>query len=308
MPPSHPKPLPPSRPARRRFGLAWMGVVTWAAMPVVAGAAQAAGAMDWSPLDAIWRPDKLTLLGEVHDNAAQHAARRDWLARRLIEGWRPAMLMEQLDRKHQRLLDRTRQYSGLTAAAWLASLPPETRQGWHWPHYLPMLELALRFDLPLLAANVCRQEARAIMRDGLAAHGFDPAIPPDIQSALAHDIDVGHCGALPPHVADRMVLAQVARDQHMARLLAAHATTQGAVLLAGNGHVRRDVGVPRWLPEALQRRTISVGLLEPGDTQAERHDVVVRSPGQERADPCAAFRPAAGQPTSASAPAASSTR
>jgi hypothetical protein len=37
------------------------------------------------------------------------------------------------------------------------------------------------------------------------------------------------------------------------------------VLLAGNGHVRTDIGVPRWLDPATRQRSEAIGLLEAGD-------------------------------------------
>ena len=46
-----------------------------------------------------------------------------------------------------------------------------------------------------------------------------------------------------------MVKAQIARDVWMARVVDQQAA-RGVVLLAGNGHVRKDIGVPRWLTTA----------------------------------------------------------
>jgi uncharacterized iron-regulated protein len=36
----------------------------------------------------------------------------------------------------------------------------------------------------------------------------------------------------------------------------------GVVLIAGNDHVRRDIGVPRWLDASLQGRVEVVGQVE----------------------------------------------
>ncbi len=62
-----------------------------------------------------------------------------------------------------------------------------------------------------------------------------------------------------------MAQAQFARDAVMADVLRRH-SQRGAVLLAGNGHVRRDLGVPRWLG-AEPARVFTLGLVEQGDTQ-----------------------------------------
>ena len=160
-----------------------------------------------------------------------------------------------------------------------------TRSGWHWPFYEPFIARALQQGLPIVAATVGRADARLIMRDGLAAHGFDPAVPPAVLDGLARDIETSHCGMLDAPTARRMALAQVARDQQMARLLQLHAA-RGAVLLAGNGHVRTDRGAPRWLDAATRARSEAIGVLEP-DEDAAPFDRHVRVPAQDRPDPCA---------------------
>ena len=48
----------------------------------------------------------IVLLGEVHDNAAQHAVREQALRQWLEGGARPVLLMEQFDRERQGDLDR----------------------------------------------------------------------------------------------------------------------------------------------------------------------------------------------------------
>jgi uncharacterized iron-regulated protein len=75
----------------------------------------------------------------------------------------------------------------------------------------------------------------------------------------------------------------------MARAVAAHAD-RGAVLLAGNGHVRTDIGVPRWLDAATRARSEAIGVLEEGDPTAA-FDRRVFTPPQSRQDPCAGMTP-----------------
>ncbi len=73
-------------------------------------------------------------------------------------------------------------------------------------------------------------------------------------------------------------------------MIEAHAA-RGAVLIAGNGHVRRDVGVPRWLAAETRARSVSIGLLEPGDASVAAFDIAFTTPAPpDRADPCAAMR------------------
>ena len=131
--------------------------------------------------------------------------------------------------------------------------------------------------------------ARKVIAQGLAAAGFDAAVPTDIASAQAAQIVASHCGQIGAAQADRMALAQVARDQFMARQVERYAS-RGVLLLAGNGHVRRDLGVPRWLTPASQQRARAVGYLEQDGLPPGAFDLTVVSPVQPRQDPCASLR------------------
>lgn len=261
-----------------------------AAWLLTACAAPSPGAATADPaLPAALRFDRpVVLLGEVHDNAEQHALRlqafRAWLA----TGARPVLAMEQFDRSRQDAIDGALARTPRPDAdALIAAARGDA--GWHWPHYKPFIELALQHGLPIVAANVPRDEARDVMRQGLQAQGFDPAVPPAVLQQLAGDIEASHCGALPPGLAPQMALAQVARDQFMAQVLARHAP-RGVLLLAGNGHVRTDVGVPHWLDAATRARSLAIGLLEAGDRTTAFDRIVFTAP-QPRPDPCAGFQP-----------------
>ena len=84
-----------------------------------------------------------------------------------------------------------------------------------------------------------------------------------------------------------MAKAQIARDVVMAETMRAYAAT-GVVLIAGNGHVRKDIAVPYWLRrEGIAPR--AVGFLEP-QSDAAAFDEMRRIPASERADPCAGFK------------------
>jgi len=230
----------------------------------------------------------VVLLGEVHDNARQHALRLEAFRAALEAGARPALALEQFDRDKQPALDRLR----------TASPPPDADAliaaagggGWQWAHYRPFLALALQYGLPIVAANVARDEARSVMRDGLAAAGFDARVPADLLQMQAAGIEASHCGMLDGATAQRMALAQVARDQFMARMLAEHAG-RGIVLLAGNGHVRTDIGAPHWLPPAVRARSEAIGVLEDGDDTTAFDRRVFTAP-QPRSDPCESLRTA----------------
>jgi uncharacterized iron-regulated protein len=94
-----------------------------------------------------------------------------------------------------------------------------------------------------------------------------------------------------------MRTAQIVRDAAMVTALARASADGPAWLIAGNGHVRADIAVPRLLrgtqPDA---DLVAVGFLERGPTgdapDAESrkvYDIVVVTPRIERPDPCAEF-------------------
>ena len=252
---------------------------------------------DVQQLTAALRSRPIVLLGEVHDNAQQHAMRAQALRALLETGARPALLMEQFDRERQPDLDRALARPGVSADDMIAAASAGSQpsaSGWSWPLYRPYIALAIEYRLTLVAANVSRSDTRRVVAGGLASLDFDARVPADIEAPQAQALVESHCGLLEARQAQTMVAAQVARDQFMARAIEAHAA-RGAVLLAGNGHVRRDIGVPRWLDAATRERSLSIGLLESADAaDAAAFDVALTTPAQTRADPCEAMRRGAG--------------
>lgn len=245
--------------------------------------------------------DAVVLLGEVHDNAQQHRLRLAVLRRAVAAGWRPTIAMEQFDRERQADIERARRERPADAQH-VIDLAAPSGGGWNWDFYRPYVALALEQGLPLVAANLSNADTTKIVRDGLAAVfdgasirllGLDRPIAQDWQLALEREIDTGHCRALPPALWPRFARAQFARDAVLAQALRQHATS-GVVLLAGNGHVRRDIGVPRWLG-ADQGRALTIAYLEDDDvsTPASAFDAVVRTGVAPRSDPCATFKRAA---------------
>jgi uncharacterized iron-regulated protein len=236
---------------------------------------------------------EVLLLGEVHDSAAGHAARVERLRARLAAGWRPAIAMEQFDSDRQAALDAAMREC--TDADCVVARAAPAKAGWTWRYYAPVIALALEYRLPLLAANLSRADASKVVGGGFAA-ALPPALiadyrldalSPALLSAQRTEVRDSHCGLLPESMVEPMARAQVARDVTMAETLRAH-RAQGVVLLAGNGHVRRDIGVPYWLRQA-GLAPHAVGFLEP-DGDASAFDEVERIPAVERPDPCAALK------------------
>ncbi|MFZ6733752.1 ChaN family lipoprotein [Undibacterium sp. Ji42W] len=242
---------------------------------------------------------KILLLGEVHDNPEGHAHRYADLQKLVIAGWRPAIAMEQFDRENQTEL--TQAHANCSDADCIISKVGNKR--WEWPHYRPVIQLAIDYKLPLLAANLSRSDAARVMREGYAAvldkntitsYKLDQPLPSVVVDGQRAAMESGHCGKMPDNIVPSMVRAQVARDVVMAKIVTENAD-RGVVLLAGNGHVRRDLGVPVWLPASKQASLQIHGYVETDDSKsgsvsttstASIYDVSHVVKTHTRPDPC----------------------
>ena len=241
------------------------------------------------------RAAPLVILGEVHDNAGHHRLQAEVLAAMVQAGRTPTLAMEQFDREHQSALDAARA-RGERDAERIADAGRFDRKGWGWALYRPLVEFAVAANLPILAANVSREDARALMKSGRAAKGLAPAAAA-LRAALEQDIIDGHCGHRPSApVLAGMVEAQRARDAQMASALAG-ADTHGVVLIAGAGHARRDRGVPAYLEAGTRGRVLAIafvevesGRMEPGAEFTGLFDLVWFTPRAAREDPCKNLR------------------
>lgn len=238
---------------------------------------------------------RVVLLGEVHDNAVQHALRAATLRQWVEQGARPAIAFEQFDRERQPDLERARRERPTDADYLIAHA--KGSGDWRWEYYRPFVALALEYDLPIVAGNLSRGEAMQVANEGWPAL-FDPAtrsalrldaLPTDFRRKHEEAIAIGHCNLLPADALPALARAQMARDIVMAQSIRPY-VDRGVVLLAGNGHVRRDIGVPFWLLADAARGAISIGVLERDDGSVAESgadfDAYVITERAERADPC----------------------
>jgi uncharacterized iron-regulated protein len=239
-------------------------------------------------------PLSIVLLGEIHDSPDGHRQRFKYLSSLVDNGWRPAIAMEQFDREHQDLL--TKAQSNCKDANCV--IDTVGRSKWDWQYYSPIIDLALKFQLPLIAANLSRREASFVIRLGFGAifdsvtvarFNLDRPTPTDLLAVQSKSIITGHCNMLPESMVPGMVNAQIARDVWMAKVLLDN-SGNGVVLIAGNGHVRRDVGVVRWLPAAQAQSAQIHGYVEPDSLGGSAlYDFEHRVSPHQRLDPCASF-------------------
>jgi uncharacterized iron-regulated protein len=235
------------------------------------------------------------LLGERHDNADHHRVRGELLAE-LARHSTLTVVAEHLERGHTFSFNGDLQ-TGLTQAGF-------DSKGWRWPLHESLFSPIAIANTPLLGGNIPRETARAAVRQGKSA------LPPELaqlidtaplnqsaQTMLDDDLLQSHCGHLPPSMLDGLRLAQRARDAAMFDAMR-NSTGKPVALVAGNGHVRLDYGVPDLIrTHQAQARFVSVGFQEKtsdSDTSVagpvRLYDfVVITAAPENRENPCLNF-------------------
>jgi uncharacterized iron-regulated protein len=268
----------------------------------------------------------LLLLGETHDNPDHHLLQARLVRAVSAGGRRPALAFEMLDVGKQAAVDEALARAPRDPGA-LAEAVGWATSGWPpFAIYRPVFEAGLDAGLPIAAANLSRAQARELAAKG--PETLEPAVrarlervgpfPEDVVLALRQEMSDSHCGEFPEARVEPMLTAQKARDAQMAERLAAADRGQGAILIAGRGHVRTDVGVPVFLDAGPDRPVVSIAITEvhPEATRPEEYrseygsgplpfDLVVFTPAMPREDPCARLRAAGhSKPPASPAPAA----
>lgn len=254
---------------------------------------------------------RFILLGEKHDNPDHHRWQASLVGALAAAGRRPAVAFEMFTTDDAPAIARHLTASP-TDAAGLADAVNWKESGWpDWALYQPIAEAALGAGLAIVAANLPPAAARAMGRSDLAA--LDPGLveryrldrppAPEVREAMAEEIRESHCGYAPERMLDGMIAAQRARDAQMAESLAA-GQRDGAVLIAGLGHVRTDWGVPAYLRIRLPEATVASlaftevhdGHPHPADYARDYpdrrlpFDYVWFTPRVDDEDPCEKFR------------------
>jgi len=252
------------------------------------------------------------LLGERHDNPDHHLLQAEVLRSLIAIGRRPAVGFEMLG-----LEDASAIANHLAAApndaAGLGRAVNWNQRGWpDWTIYQPIAEAALQAELRIVATNLPLTVARKMSRDGRAALGpqvireldLDRSLPESVFASMAADIRDAHCGSAPEENLRAMVDVQRARDAQMAQSLIVASDRDGAILVAGAGHVRIDYGIPVYLRQnAPDKRVISIAFVEVDKqkTQPQSYalpytdgrlpfDYVWFTPRIDDEDPCEKFK------------------
>jgi uncharacterized iron-regulated protein len=239
----------------------------------------------------------IVLLGEIHDNPHHHVLRGQLLSDATMA--KRSLIAEQMN-AGQKASDNPDLLSSLEQAGFDAD-------GWQWPLHERVFSTAREAGLDVYGGNITAPQTREIFKskgnqlpEGLGALLQKAALGEDALKQLRYEIDEGHCGAMPASMFDGMLAVQRARDASMAAELLKHLPS---VLIAGNGHVWKHLGVPQIIrANRPELHTVSVLFLEHAvfADDAERiewlesfrgiADFVWVTPAQQRPDPCLSLR------------------
>jgi uncharacterized iron-regulated protein len=244
------------------------------------------------------------LLGEKHDNPDHHTEQARILGGMVTKKRSPAVVLEMIETDMAERLAGYMDRSGASAADFGDAMEWEKRGWGPWEGYRPIMDVSFAAKLPLVAGGIPQVRASGIAHHGEAAvdaedrktYLLDETMAPELESSLHDELVKAHCGHLPSTMVRGMFLAERARDAGMANAMAPY-EGRGAVLIAGNGHARKDRGVPWALArKAPHAKVTTVAMIEVEDdrTNPKAYDIhadyTFFTPRATDEDPCIAFK------------------
>ncbi|NJR38332.1 MAG: ChaN family lipoprotein [Leptolyngbyaceae cyanobacterium CSU_1_4] len=236
---------------------------------------------------------RVVYLGETHDDLADHQGQLEIIR---------ALYQQKQQHQHNQQQHQQHQSKGLAIALEMFQRPAQplldqylagkitelelrqqseydSRWGFSWEYYAPILQFAKAHQLPLIALNVPTEITRQVARSGLESLTATDRqwIPPDSEirtdnaayrpmiRAVYEEI---HSGSSISGSFDRFFLAQVLWDETMAQVIAALLQAQPnhqVVVLAGEGHLVYGHGIPSRVArriEGIEQRSV---LLNPDE-------------------------------------------
>ena len=198
-------------------------------------------------VDALLPADAL-LIGEQHDAAEHQQIEQQVVAHLAGRGLLAALTIEMADAgvSTAKLKPTANEQQVQNALKW-------DNKSWPWAAYGPAVMTAVRAGVPVLGANL----PSARMRSSMGDLKLDTQLPGPALKAQQQLIRIGHCNLLPESQITPMTRIQIAKDRAMAQAIEDVALPgKVVVLLAGNGHVNRQLGVPQHLPATLHAKAI----------------------------------------------------
>ena len=248
------------------------------------------------------------MLGETHDNKIHHQ-NQAWAIDLLHDRQRSAVVAFEMISQQQGQVIAGKKYDSTESL--IAGLDHIKTSWGYQQFYADIFDVVIKADYTILPANFDRQKIMLIIREGEAE------LPSEIKSMLndnafsaeqiaasRKEIEGSHCGMSNETMVEAMMLMQRAKDAQMAQAFVGQDDVETRVLVAGSGHVRKDRGVPFYLPSHDQENNLLViawaeveaditdvgAYAEQWGTQTLPFDYVWFTPRVDRPDPCEQFR------------------
>jgi uncharacterized iron-regulated protein len=247
------------------------------------------------PLIAGRTAPHILLLGEQHDAPQHQQLERDVVRLLLRHGRLAALALE--------MAEQGKSTAGLQTDASDAQVQAAlgwNEAGWPWAAYGPAIMLAVREGVPVLGANLPRNQQRDAMRNS----ALDARLTIASLQKQQDLIEASHCGLLAATQLRPMTRIQIARDKAMADTLVQamkrtppltpEQRSSGpplVLLLAGSGHADRALGVPQHLPPQVKIMSIRLQAMNAGPVdEAQPFDAVWPTVALQPKDYCAELR------------------
>jgi uncharacterized iron-regulated protein len=233
------------------IGLLWLTLALSACAPGSRmGAATPALGNTSAALDGLL-PAHVLLLGEQHDAPEHQQRQREVLDALIAQRQAAALVIEMAEQggDTRQLPAHASEADARQALGWSAS----EAAGWDWAVYGPLVMRAVRAGVPVWGGNLPRAQLRHTMQDA----ALDNRLTAPALKTQQNQIREGHCQLLPESQIGPMTRVQIARDHALASTAeGAMRTGQTVLLVAGNQHVRRDLGVPVHLSPQVKARVV----------------------------------------------------
>ncbi|MEO8013148.1 MAG: ChaN family lipoprotein [Polaromonas sp.] len=225
-------------------------------LPILEQTGSRTAARTATRLEALLPADVL-LVGEQHDAPEHHELEQQIVSSLASRGLLAAVALEmaEVGVSTAQLKPSSTEDQARRALKW-------DDKSWPWADYGPAVMTAVRAGVPVLGANLPRDQMPASMNDSK----LDAQLPGPALKAQQQGIRIGHCNLLPESQITPMTRIQIAKDITMAdtvhQLLLPGKTV---VLLTGNGHADRTLGVPQHLRADVKAKSLQ---LRAGDGDA----------------------------------------
>ncbi len=258
------------------------------------------------------------LMGETHDNADHHRLHA-WLIGKVVRYDRkPSVVMEMIREDQaetlKNYLAKVRSKKQPNPAENLGpTLQWNEKWGHDWKIYQPIADAVFTSRLTIRAGSASKEAEikfkNSSFFNGMTAQerrrlGVDEKFSLSVLNSLKDEMNKSHCNALPYSALQSMSYVQRYRDAILANNLIKAAHPFGAILIAGNGHIRNDRGVPYYIDRRIKNSSmVTLATLEVSSDQKSPDDYLptAASPEpvydyiwftatQDRKDPCLAFK------------------